>query len=257
MGTWSFGILDDDFVSDVVGFVTEQLKAGTPLDIASKDARNRFADSISDEDEGPLFWLALAHVQWKYGALENETLEHVQSDVANGYGVSRWAEEPSDLSKRKAVLLKFLQKIETPNSKPSKPPKVVVRKAPFQKGDCLAVQLADGRYTAALVLKADNSNQELGMNLIASLDYLSVLPPELAAFKKKEWLILRHGNWNGRKDICWYLPAQFKRESKRIKVVGNINLGWLLPKESKMYTGWGHIGQQILLVYAHEDKQNA
>ncbi|MDP1710000.1 MAG: hypothetical protein Q8L28_00055 [bacterium] len=257
MGAWGVGITQDDTVSDVVGFLTDQLKAGDSLQTATERTKTHFVQLERDENEAPLFWLALAHVQWKYGVVEKPILDHVRSDITNDRGLERWKEDTKSLAKRKAALAKFISQIEVSNSKPSKPPKLIVRRAPFKHGDCLSIVLSDGRYTAALVLNVDNSNQEYGKNLIASLDYLSSIPPSLEVFKRKDWLILSHGNWNNRKDICWYLPVRFKKESERIKVVGNISLERSLPKEDGMYSNWSHLGQQILLVYAHKAHQNA
>lgn len=254
MGTWGVDITKDDTVLDVIGFVTDRLKAGDSLRDASEKAKTYFSQLEQDEDEGPLIWLALAQVQWKYGSVDQAILERIRNDIAMGHGLTPWQEDEKLFHKRKTALSKFLSRIESPNPKPAKIPKLIVRRAPFKQGDCLVVALPEGLYTAALVLKADNSNLEYGKNLIASLDYLSSIPPSLQVFKRKEWLILSHGNWNNRRDISWYLPVQFKKESARFNVVGNINLGWFTPSDSDMYSNWSNLGQPILQVYAHKSK---
>jgi hypothetical protein len=252
MGTWGFSVTADDTVADIISFVTDELKAGEPIEIATAKAMVEFAELKNDDDEEPLLWLAIAHLQWKYGKVDPQILEHVRHDIASERGLERWRDEPQLFLKRKAALAKFLVKIEASNPKLSKPPKVVIRKAPFAKGDCLAVLLPDGRYTAALVLDENNSNPECGVNLIASLDFLDALPPETDVFKRKEWLRLNHGDWNNRMDINWYLPPRFRQESKRISVVGNIKLGWFIPKGDGSYTGWQSLGNQILLCREHD-----
>jgi hypothetical protein len=247
MGTWGFSVTADDTVTDIISFVTDELKAGEPIEIATSKAIAEFAELKNDNDEEPLLWLAIAHLQWKYGRVDPNILEHVRYDIAFECGLERWRDEPQSLLKRKAALAKFLARIESPNPKLSKPPKLVIRKAPFAKGDCLAVLLPDGRYTAAIVLAENNSSPECGMNLIASLDFLGVVPPEMDVFKRKEWLRLNHGTWNNRLDINWYLPPRFRQESKRFLVMGNIKLGWFIPKGDDSYTAWQSLGNQILL----------
>ena len=247
MGTWGFRITDDDIVSDIISSITDELKAGNDLEHASARAREKFAELEGDADEAPLLWLALAHVQWKYGTVENQVLQRVRDDISIGNGLERWGDDSEALARRKAALAKFLAQIESPNPRPSKFPKVIIRRAPYSKGDCLAVLLPDGRFTAALVLNVDDANPEYGKNLIASLDYLERTPPDIDVFKRKKWLILNHGNWNNRKDICWYLPPHYRAESKRISKVGNIGLGWFVPKDDGMHASWRHIGSQILL----------
>jgi hypothetical protein len=242
---------------DVIDYVTSRIKAGDPIDVASERARVHYSELEADNDEGPLLWIALAYVQWKYGSIQTDTLDRVRKDILNERGLDPWRDDRSALEKRKAALGKFLQQIQVPNPKPTAIPKIVVRKAPFRQGDCLSVLLSDGRYTAALVLQEDNSDPEYGKNLIASLDYCERDPPEMAVFERKEWLVLSHSNWKGERDICWYLPVRFQKERKRICVVGNVGAIWKDKSTSWSYVGWGHLGLQVLLCRAHSGKQNA
>lgn len=251
MGTWDSGITQDDAVADVVAFVTDRLKASDSLQSATAQARARFAELERDDDEAPLLWLALAHVQWKYGAVDPELLSRVRSDVAAERGLRRWLDDPGGLGARKAALARFLNRVEQPNPKPSALPRTVVRKAPFRRGDCLSVRLPDGRHTAALVLREDDTNPENGMNLVASLDYCELEPPTIATFERREWLVLSHGNWNGERDICWYLPVRFQQERKRITLAGNVPPLDSDPRDAPGHVAWSHLGVQILLCRAH------
>lgn len=63
MGAWGHGIRQDDFVCDVIGAFEKLLKAGANLRDASQDVESMFASRIHDEDDGPLFWIALADMQ--------------------------------------------------------------------------------------------------------------------------------------------------------------------------------------------------
>jgi hypothetical protein len=257
MGTWGAGIIQDDTVADIVGFVKDRLKEGDALEVASAQAQRKFASTQSDVDEAPLLWLALAEVQWKYGTVDPAVLGRVRKDIQSDSGLERWNDDAKALAARRVALAKFLAKVESPNPKPSAPPKLVVRKPPFMEGDCLSVLLPDGRYTAALVLRADNSNIEYGMNLIASLDYCEREPPGLAVFEKRDWLVLDHGQWNGAKEVRWYIAVRFQRERKRISVVGNVKPRRGDPKDSPSYAGWVNLGVQVLLCRAHRDRQSS
>jgi hypothetical protein len=245
MGAWSFEILDDDQTSDIIDFATNLLKTQDTLATAIEKTKHKFY--VNDIDEDARLWIAIAHLQWKYGTVDVEILGRVRNDIAMENGLALWKEDAQALIKRKSALNKFLLQIESVNSTPSKLPKLILFKAPFAKGDCLSIKLPDGRYTAALTLKADNSNPERGMNLIASLNYLDAAPPKLEFFKRKEWLMLSHGNWKNRKDINWYLPANFQKKSKQISVIGHIFVGWFPPKEDGFHSSWSNLGEQILL----------
>ena len=52
--------------------------------------------------------------------------------------------------------------------------------------------LHDGRFGAALVLGANEGNVELGMNLIATLNYCNEAAPALSVFDRRDWLSLYH-----------------------------------------------------------------
>jgi len=78
MGAWGTGVRQDDFVLDVAGEFEDHLKDGNSLGDATAFVRRKFSDALDDEDEGPLFWLALADMQWKYGDLDPSVLLRVQ-----------------------------------------------------------------------------------------------------------------------------------------------------------------------------------
>jgi len=247
MGTSGTSITADDTVADVVGIVVDRMKEGASLQEASAFALRRFAGSLKDSDDGPLIWLALAQVQWKYGRVEPQVLEQVRNDIANESGLDRWREDSAGVAARKRVLDAFLAKISTPNAKPTSPPRSVIRLAPFREGDCISILTSSGEYTAAIVLKADDSRAEYGSNLVGSLDYLSGDPPEQKTFEDRKWLFKHHGSWNGAQELAWYIPVGFRKARKRISVVGTTRIRLSDPLQSDSYANWGLLGEQILL----------
>lgn len=261
MGTWSTAITSDDTVADVIGTVVEQLKLGATMTDASDHARRVFRDLLADPDDGPLFWLGLAAIQWKHGPVEKDVIERVQAVVREELGLDRWREDKRALEKRRAVLARFAEQVSRPNDSPKPLPKQVIRKAPFEAGDCLAIRVPDGRYTAALVLASDNSNPENGMNMVAGLDYLSSRRPDLADFKRRKLLRRHFGAWRGAKDLCWIGPVGFKKERERLELVGRLRLGWLDRRfwlgwldrrlNSALYSAWPSVGQAIVLNRLH------
>ena len=68
MGIWGTSIKNDDTVLDILGYISHKPKFGKSLEEAICEAKLEFAESIKDEDEGPVFWLAIASAQWKYQA---------------------------------------------------------------------------------------------------------------------------------------------------------------------------------------------
>jgi hypothetical protein len=246
MGYWGTGITANDTVSDVRDFMLDRLKQGSSLAEASSRTITHFGLLENDPEDAPLLWQAIALVQWKYGKVDDAVLVRVRRDIESERGLDIWRDDLKGLAKRKGVLEKFLNKLQIANPKPSSLPKTILRRAPFEEGDCLAVRTKGEHYTAALVLRADNQNPEYGKNLVAGLDYLAEEPPALAFFERRKWLFKHHGNWNGEPDLAWFLPARFRDASKRITIVGKTRIRETDPKDARGHAGWNLLGGQIL-----------
>jgi hypothetical protein len=250
MGAWGHGIRQDDFVCDVIDAFKDLLKAGNSVADATKAVKSKFSAEIKDGDDGPLFWIALADAQWTYGALEPQVFERIKEDFCAGRGLTLWSENSRALSRRRAALEKFIDKIAGPNPRPKKPPKVVIRAPKFRPGECLSIRLANGQYAAALVLAADHSNAEHGTNLIGVLDYLAPEKPTLEVFRKRNWLVSHH-TWNNVTvevmDLAWYVTAGFRAAKDRLEIVGQVEILDSDPKDSKTFSSnWGGLGEKVV-----------
>ena len=249
MGVWGPGTRQNDFALDVIGHFEDLLKAGNNVADVTNTVKAKFANEITDTDDGPLFWIALADVQWTYGGLDPEVFERVHKDLHSGKALDSWREDPRGFARRKATLERFLSKIAVPNPRPKKP-RVVVRAPKFQAGDCLSIGMENSQYAAALVLAADHSKVEYGQNLIGMLDYLSHAEPEMEVFRERKWLVRTHHQWNNEMDIAWYQYPGFRSAKKRIRVVGQVHILPSDPKDSRWYSGWAGLGEQV--VYQRE-----
>lgn len=250
MGAWGHGILQDDFVCDVIGAFEDLLKGGHSVVDATSAAKSKFAAEIADGDDGPLFWIALADVQWTYGALEPQVLQRVQEDLESGRSLSRWTEDRTALKRRRAALEKFIGKIAAANPRPKKPRKRVIRAPKFRPGECLSVRLENGQYAAALVLAADHSEAEHGTNLIGVMDYLSPEKPTLEVFRERKWLVSQH-TWNNitvqTMDLAWYVTAGFRAAKDRLEIVGQVEILGSDPKTSNAYSSnWAGLGEKVV-----------
>jgi len=251
MGTWSTAITGDDTVADVMGDVVDRIKQGATVADASSATQRKFKSLLNDADDGPLVWLGLAAIQWKHGRVEPRVLRQVQALVRDELGLDRWRDDPKALAKRREVVARFVAQVSLPNENPKPLPKREVRAAPFQAGDCLAVRVDDGRYTAVLVLAEDNSRPELGMNLVAGLDYLSASRPTLADFERSPKLLKVHGQWQGQQDLLWCLPVGLKKERERFQLVGQLALDGIAWPRDIAFGAWGLVGKQIVLNRSH------
>lgn len=180
----------------------------------------------------------------------------MKDDLRSGRSLSRWEEDARGLSRRRSGLEKFVAKIENPNPRPKKRPKVVVRPPKFRPGDCLSVGLENGRYGAALVLATNHSQLEYGRDFVGTLYYMSVAKPPLRVFRERKWLHLTHHSWQNELDLGWYMHVGFRARKDRLEVVGQVELLESDPKprdEGIPFCAWGHLGQQTLLQRAWDD----
>jgi hypothetical protein len=246
MGAWGYGIRQDDFVCDVIGVFKDLLKAGKSVREATEAVRSKFAGAMQDADDGPLFSIALADVQWTYGELEAQILNRVKEDLDSGRSLAAWAEDQRGLARRRAALEKFISKIGQSNPRPKKLPKTIVRAPQFKPGDCLSIRLSNGQYAAALVLAANHSNVEYGTNLVGVLDYLSPEKPTIEVFRKRNWLVLHHHGESGTMDIAWYYHMGFRAVKNRLEIVGEVDILDTDPKNSNTYLRWTGIGERAI-----------
>jgi hypothetical protein len=208
--------------------------------------KSKFTFGIKDADDGPLFWIALADMQWTYGDVEPQILTRVKEDFDSGRSMARWTEDQRGLAARRAALEKFIRKIGQPNRRPKKPPKIMVRAPKFRPGDCLSIRLSNGQYGAALVLAADHSNVEQGKNLVGVLDYLSPEKPSMEVFRQRNWLVLGQQNSGSMIDVAWYFHLGFLAVKNRLEIVGQIEILGLDPTDSTIYRRWTGIGEQAI-----------
>jgi hypothetical protein len=164
MSAWGYGVRQDDFVCDVIGVFEDLLKAGKSVREATEAVRSKFAAETNDADDGPLFWIALADVQWTYGELDPQIVNRVKEDLDSGRSLAAWTEDQHGLARRRAALEKFISKIGQSNPRPRKLPKTVVRAPKFRAGECLRYVCRTAN-TRSIALAADHSNVEYGTNL--------------------------------------------------------------------------------------------
>jgi hypothetical protein len=129
MGSSGVGIFHDDVAADVRCAYLELLAGGENEAAAFRTMLSEWKDSISDSDDGPVFWLALAATQWEYGCLHPRVKKEALKVIDNGIGIDRWAD--AGLAKgRKAVLAKLKWKLLTLPPKRKKPKRRAVPVVP-------------------------------------------------------------------------------------------------------------------------------
>lgn len=112
MGIWGAKLYEDDLALDIKDEYIEKLKQGKSDEEALKEIIEENTEVIEDEDEGPVFWLALADTMWKKGRLTEKVKKEALLGIEKN--LKQWKEEASskEYAQRKRELENFKLKIE-------------------------------------------------------------------------------------------------------------------------------------------------
>jgi hypothetical protein len=105
MGAWGVGVFEDDFACDVREAYLAALREDP--ETASKKVLRSFG-KMDDDDEGPIYWFALAATQFAYGRLDERVKKKALALIDKGKDAATWLEGGVD--KRRAMALAKLGK---------------------------------------------------------------------------------------------------------------------------------------------------
>jgi len=151
MGAWGTAVFSDDTACDVRDDYMDCLGDCLTGAQATERLLSKWASSLEDQDEAPVFWLALAATQWKHGRLESHVLQKALNVIDNGSDLVKWKSSP-DYRKRQGVLEKLRATLVSPQ-----PPEKHVRKRfrdvnDWRVGDLVTYRLASGHLIILRVI---------------------------------------------------------------------------------------------------------
>jgi hypothetical protein len=145
MGAWGTALFSDDTACDVRDSYVDLVGDGLTGPEATKAVLREWSASLSDPDESPVFWLALAATQWKFGRLESHVLQQALNIIDTGSDLARWESGSKDFGKRKVVLEKLRAQLTSPQRPEKRIPKRFRDVNEWQVGDLVAYRLQSGR----------------------------------------------------------------------------------------------------------------
>lgn len=148
MGTWGVGLFQDDVTCDIKQEYLNRLRIGYTNEEATEEVIDYNADSVEDEEEAPLFWFALADIQWRYGRLLPEVKEMAMEYLKSGEDLERWKGNAKLYKKRKFVLEELEKKLNSPMPTERKVSKLYLKKATWRPGDLLLYKIGNGENAA-------------------------------------------------------------------------------------------------------------
>ncbi len=141
MGTWGTGLYQDDDTCDIKEEYLNYLRIGKTNEEALQEVISDNEEMIKDDETGPLFWLALADTQWKYGRLTNDIRDRALEVIYSGKDLERWKEDRKLFEKRKKVLEDLKQRLNTEQPTEKKVSKMKFERPNWKVGDVILYQL--------------------------------------------------------------------------------------------------------------------
>jgi len=92
VGTWGYGILDNDTAMDVKGIFEEALDEGKGFDAATREVLTECHEMLEDSDDGPVGYLALAAVQLEHGQIHDWLKDRATEIIDRRRGLALWRE---------------------------------------------------------------------------------------------------------------------------------------------------------------------
>lgn len=143
MSVWGPRLYQNDIAEEVRDYYKNQLHRGKAGEEITQEliAQNEYA--ISDPDDAPMFWFALADTQWHLGRLENFVKEQALNHIRDGYDLRRWEKEDTQGAKIRASTLSELeQRLLSPQPAEKKMSQYKLYHCEWKMGDVYAYQLA-------------------------------------------------------------------------------------------------------------------
>lgn len=147
MGAWGTSLYANDTTCDVRGDYVDKLKRGKSNEEATNELLLENQDIIGDFEEEPLFWFALADIQWEYGRLLPEVKEKALFFLEQGREIERWKDAgEKKLNEWLKTLNVLKKKINSPLPEKKKIAKYRFYQCPWKLGDVFAYQFI-GNYS--------------------------------------------------------------------------------------------------------------
>jgi hypothetical protein len=191
MGTWGNKLFDDDVACDVRDEFIRLLTEGKSGPEATDFMLGRWKETLADTDEGPVFWLALASTQHKYGRLESRVKDKAMTVLDQQLGLDRWREIGAHAVRgRVNQLQKVRDQLQSPQPKEKRIPPPFKDVSAWEVGEVISYQLKSGNLALFGVLGTESHAN--GISPVCELLDWSGSQPPLA--NEASTLAIRRGS---------------------------------------------------------------
>ncbi len=142
MGAWGPKLYQDDIAEDVRDYYKDQLHRGKTGVEITQELIYQNEDVLSDPDDAPVFWFALADTQWNFGRLEDVVKEKALIHIQEGYDLLRWRmENPKNAKAREKAIEELRHKLLSPQPPEKKVSQYKLYQCQWKNGDVYAYRL--------------------------------------------------------------------------------------------------------------------
>ncbi|PWV87628.1 hypothetical protein DFQ01_1602 [Paenibacillus cellulosilyticus] len=134
MGTWGYGIFEDDFTLDIKDLTNSYLDEGVSIDQAVARLLNLFSEELKDEDDGPLVYFAISSILLDRDDLREDIKEKALFHIEHGEHLRAWKD---------AGLFKYLSRKKVLNKLKKR---LLVAESREQQTDIDSEDLKDDRF---------------------------------------------------------------------------------------------------------------
>jgi hypothetical protein len=192
VGAWGPAIFADDLACDLRDAFRHLVADGSAGPEATDRLLREWTEVLEDEEEGPIFWLALAATQWDCGRLEQRVKEKALEIIDKGSSLVFWSEggESRTLKQRRAALGKLRNQLQSPQPPIRKLQKTPQNDCPWAVGEVIAFRLACGKSLLLHLVAKHNTSKEGCLPIFALLDWVGKRVPSVERIKKlplKAW----------------------------------------------------------------------
>ena len=142
MGAWGPKLYQDDIAEDVRDYYKDQLHRGKTGEQITDELIRDNSESLSDYDDAPIFWFALADTQWNLGRLEERVKTKALYYIELGTDLERWKnEDPKGASIRERTIFELKKKLSSEQPPQKKISQYRLYKCEWKMGDVFAYKL--------------------------------------------------------------------------------------------------------------------
>ena len=199
MGVWGTSLYANDTTCDIREEYVDKLKRGKSNEEVTQELIERNREIEGDMEEEPLFWFALADIQWDYGRLLPYVKEKALFFLGRNEELERWkSADEKNVNAWMQTLAKLKEKLNSPLPKEKRISKYHFYQCSWNLGDVFAYRFCgeyskekkiSGKYIVFRKVSEDTYWPGHIVPVVQVYKWIGEAIPQLESIKSNELLI--------------------------------------------------------------------